>query len=576
MKLKYFYLNIFISFFLVISQLLLQSSFIIASAEIQPYEVWTGDYFDKPIPNHSNREFYFPDINVPTSGFDVPSGYKLGFIVYRCGERSIGSDTFSSSPGVKFMYVSDNVDSLHATVSPFQWIGSTNFDTLLISASGYSRSYSYYNGTWSSSSGGNFNSPSRVYPHEKVFSVLPFYIDNEEVEPPLFSMQSISTSSKQSLLDVAYNGSSADYYSVGFYACTASDFSSWWGSATADIASQSFTYLPSLDDDGSQPWYIRLFDFNIVKTTTRITPTNHLHSHKKNITTLPSPRVVIGYDSVSQIKSAQSIVNWQDWVNNSDMGGVYGSTDIVIVARIAYTHTDLITGNTITDYYFCNQQFDISSIISSAYTPDQLNTPIEDTHPPTEGSINSLENLAQYLSYLFRTSNDNDVTLFNNFISKMSEDAPLYVLGGLNGWLPNLSGELDSLFNSLFDDLNIDFSVPSDEQINSLKSEIDLKEEAFNAKFYWVSQIQTEVHFVTSTVISAGDTPPIVAVDANYNSPSADRHVNIGHLVLFDATKIDSLIVSKAKDIITVFLSLGLLWYIFRTLPSTIGNTPNE
>lgn len=391
----------------------------------------------------------------------------------------------------------------------------------------------------------------------------------------LFSMRSISTSDKQSLVEVLYNGTTSDSYSVGFYACTADDFSAWWGSSTAELASQSFSELPSLGDDGSSVWYDKFKKLlPVLKRTTRITPTNRSLSRKKSIQSLPSPRVVVGYDKVSQILPAQSVVNWQDWENNFSMGGVYASTNIVIVARISYTHTDPLTGNTLTDYYFCSQQFDISSIISSAFTPDELNTPTQIYVAPSD--VSDLDKLATYLRYLTVNNNTNENIRYNNFVQHLDDSAPLYVLQGLNGWLPSLSGELDSLFSSLFDDLNIDFSVPSDAQINSLKSDIDLREEAFRQKFYWVNQIQTEIHFVTSTVISAGDVPVVVAVDANYDSPSAERHVTLGHLVFFDATKISPSIVKNAKDIITVFLSLGLLWYIFRTLPSTIGNTPNE
>lgn len=423
-----------------------------------------------------------------------------------------------------------------------------------------------------------------------IWCKLPLITSNgSTIEPSsiypddLFSMRSISTSEKQSLVEVLYNGTSSTSFSVAFYACTADDYSSWWGSAVADMASQSFSELPSLDDDGSLNWYQKFTEvYENTKTnlriilgrSTRITPTNNTLSRKKSITTLPSPRVVIGYDNVSQILPAQSVVNWQDWINNSDMGGVYASTNIVVFARISYTHTDLITGGTITDYYFCCQQFDISSIVSSAFTPDEMNTPTQLYVAPSDTS--DLDKLATYLRYLHVNDNSNDNIRFNNFVQYLDDNAPLYFLQGLNGWLPNLSGELDSLFSSLFDDLNINFSVPSDAQINSLKSEIDLKEEAFRQKFYWVSQIQSEVHFVTSTVISAGDTPVVVAVNANYDSPSVNRHVTFGRLVFFDATKIDPVIVEKSKDIITVFLSLGLLWYIFRTLPSTIGNTPNE
>ena len=271
-------------------------------------------------------------------------------------------------------------------------------------------------GTWD-----NFTSyaPYNVGGFGAIWCKLPLITSNGTTIDPssiypddLFSMRSISTSDKQSLVEVLYNGTTSDSYSVGFYACTADDYSVWWGSATADLASQSFSDLPSLGDDGSSPWYNNIFP--PLKKTTRITPTNNSFSRKKSIQSLPSPLVVVGYDTVSQILPAQSVVNWQDWQNNSSMGGVYASTNIVIVARISYTHTDPLTGNTLTDYYFCSQQFDISSIISSAFTPDVLNTPTQPYVSPSDTS--DLDKLATYLRYLHVNDNSNDTIRYNNFV----------------------------------------------------------------------------------------------------------------------------------------------------------------
>lgn len=392
-------------------------------------------------------------------------------------------------------------------------------------------------------------------------------IDPSSIYPDdLFFMRSISTSEKQSLVEVLYNGSTTDSYSVGFYACTADDYSSWWGSATADLASQSFSDLPSLGDDGSSPWYSNIFP--PLKKTTRITPTNNSFSRKKSIQTLPSPRLVVGYDTVSQILPAQAVVNWQDWVNNSDMGGVYASTNIVIVARISYTHIDLISGGTITDYYFCSQQFDISSIISSAFTPDEMITKTQPYVAPSD--VSDLDQLATYLRYLHVNNNANDVIRYNNFVQHLDDNAPLYVLQGLNGWLPSLSSELDSVFSGLFSD----FTVPTQDQINSLKSDIESSENAYKAKFYWITQIRNEVYFVTSSIVDAGDDPVVFSAHPVVNHD--DVIYDYGTIVFFDSTHVDKAIADKVKSVITVFCTLGLLFYIFKTLPSTIGNTPNE
>ena len=112
-------------------------------------------------------------------------------------------------------------------------------------------------------------------------------IDPSSIYPDdLFSMRSISTSEKHSLVEVVYNGTTTNSYSVGFYAVTADDYSSWWGSATADLASQSFSDLPSLGDDGNKDWYDRFKNLlPVLKRTTRITPTNRSLS-RKNLTNI--------------------------------------------------------------------------------------------------------------------------------------------------------------------------------------------------------------------------------------------------------------------------------------------------
>lgn len=438
-------------------------------------------------------------------------------------------------------------------------------------------------GTWDSfTTSANYN----VGGFGAIWCKLPLILSNGSTIDPssiypddLFSMRSISTSDKQSLLEVTYNGTSTTSYSVGFYACTADGYSAWWGSSIADVASQSFSELPSLGDDGSLNWYQKFSEVYentktnlriIFRRSTRITPTNNSFSRKKSIQTLPSPRVVVGYDNVSQILPAQAVVNWQDWINNASMGGVYASTNIVIVARISYTHTDLITGGTITDYYFCSQQFDLSSIISAAFTPDELNTKTQPYVAPSD--VSDLDKLATYIRYLEVNNNTNANIRYNNFIQHLDESAPLYVLQGLNAFLPSLSFELDSLFDSF----SIDLSVPSPADISSLQNEINLSQAAFIEKFAWTSAISSEVDFVTSTVVAAGDSPPVFSANVVYNSPSSDQQIDYGNLVFFDATDISPAFLTKVKKVITVFCSLGLLFFVYKTLPATIGRIPEK
>lgn len=405
-------------------------------------------------------------------------------------------------------------------------------------------------------SDGTTLSPSSVYPDD------------------LFTMSSLSTSDQKTILKVSYNGSSSSSFDVSFYACSADTYSSWWGSASADVASNSFTNLPSSQSDGTSDNFSDFLDnffsnrlpkYFGIDSTTRLTPITNSLTRRNTITSLPSPRVVIGYDKVSSILPAESVVNWSDWLNNRDMGGVYASNDIVIVARINFVVSDNLS-----TYYFCSQQFDLSSIVSSAYTPEELNTKTQPYVAPSD--VSDLDKLATYIRYLEVNNNVNDNIRYNNFVHYLEQNTPLFVLQGLNGWLPSLSFELDSLF----DGFSVNLSVPSSSDIASLQNQIDLSQAAFVEKFAWTAVITSEVDFVTSTVVAAGDTPPVISVDASYYSPSSSRNVDYGQIVLFDGTKISVDIVDKCKDIITVFCSLGLLFFIYKTLPSTIGRIPEK
>lgn len=438
---------------------------------------------------------------------------------------------------------------------------------------------------WSGAGGSAYRTAGVTFTsYQRLYSNLPIKLnDGSELAPstsPFFNMRSTVDSTGIGFFNVAYTGSDELSHDVIFYACTYSDWVSWQASATAESAAVNFVKLlndPALSEDYKSfklppPWNVI---FNSTNSKRRYSPV--FHNKSKSYDGMPSPVIVVGSGSCSRSSVAPATVDFKSWRDNASLGGVYASTDIVVFAKCMYKHTDLITGNIITTPYFCYQRFDISSFINDLYVPDAMVTEIDPIQPPDDGSVSDLQSLAQYMSYLYQTTNNNNTTIYNNYMSEVSTlPWSSWVSGGvfsaLNDFLPTFSGELDTVFTGLF----TEYTVPDPADIGTLKAEIDTKEFAFKHKFYWVTQIQSEVHFVTSTVITAGDSPVVVAVHADYDSPSADRHVDYGNITLFDASKIDPAIVSKAKDIITVFLSIGLLWYIFRTLPSTIGNTPNE
>lgn len=527
--------------------------------------VWTGNSFSAyPFNN---------DIPEWNDSSNVPPGYVLTAII---------CTVYYNGLSYKDNYM--RVEFLYSPSSKTYFTGSLIGSSFTVS---FDRAYTiqHYSTNFDWSGGGSSvyrSSGVDFTQYMKLYSNLPIRLnDGSELAPStsaFFNMRSTVDSTGIGFFNVSYTGSDDFSHDVIFYACTYSDWVSWQASATSQYAAVNFTKLlsdPEFSDENilfKFPTPLKLLKY--LKPKTRYSPI--FSSKSKNYSGMPSPVSVVGSGICTRTSVAVASVDFKTWRDNSSLGGVYASTDIVIFAKCMYRHTDKITGDIVTTPYFCYQRFDISSFIDDLYVPDAMITQTEPIQPPDDGSVSDLQSLAQYMSYLYQTTNNNSTTIYNNYMCEVSslpwsDWVSNGVFSGLSDFLPTFSGELDTVFTGLFDH----YTVPDPADIGSLKSDIDTKEAAFKHKFYWVTQIQSEVHFVTSTVISAGDSPVVVAVHADYDSPSAARHVDYGDVTLFDATKIDPAIVAKAKDIITVFLSIGLLWYIFRTLPSTIGNTPN-
>lgn len=557
----------FLSFFLVFV-ILISVVPLTAFADVQEDRVhllsrdpvWSGTSF-------SAYPFNF-DIPAWNDSKNIPSGYVLSAII--CTVYYDGLSYQDNYMRIEFLYCDSSVK---------YFTGSLSGSSFTVS---FGRAYTIQHDSkyfdWSGAGGSAYRLTGVDFTsYQCLYSNLPIKLnDGTELAPsnsPFFNMRSTVSSTGIGFFDVAYTGS-ADYsHDVIFYACTYSDWISWKGSATSNYTPVTFGKLLSDPDFYDKNWFP--YFSTLLNPDLRYSPISS--SKSKNLSGMPSPVCVVGSGVCSRSHVAAASVDFKLWRDNASLGGVYSSTDIVVFAKCMYKHTDLVTGNVVTTPYFCYQRFDISSFINDLYVPNAMVTDIEPIQPPDDGSVSDLQSLAQYMRYLYQTTNNNNTTIYNNYMSEVSSLpwsgwVSSGVVSGLNDFLPTFSGELDTVFTGLFNE----YTVPDPSDIGSLKADIDTKEAAFKHKFYWVTQIQSEVHFVTSTVISAGDAPVVVAVHADYDSPSASRHVDYGNITLFDASKVDPSIVAKAKDIITVFLSIGLLWYIFRTLPSTIGNTPNE
>lgn len=246
--------------------------------------------------------------------------------------------------------------------------------------------------------------------------------------------------------------------------------------------------------------------------------------------------------------------------------GLYDYDNIAVIAVLEMNNSTEIA----------RFDFSRSEVKSLKHTPNYIVSPINTIDLPEDstGEVEDLQSLAEYLRYVYNTTNNNNYITYNNTIADLQsipwdDYIATGIANGFANFMPNLSAEFDSLFGSLFDDFGVDFTIPSDSDLEAMQQLVDDAEDRFDQKTYWRVQIHNEVHYIITTCITAGDDPPV------FNADMSDYH-DIGFVTLFDARQIDSDTRDSVKEVITVFCSIGLVFYIFKTLPGTIGRTPNE
>lgn len=258
-------------------------------------------------------------------------------------------------------------------------------------------------------------------------------------------------------------------------------------------------------------------------------------------------------------------VDRMDYLNH--LGGLYNYDEIGVICVLEMNNAVEIA----------RFDFSRSAIKALNHEPNFLISPIQTIQLPADtsiGEINDLNDLAEYLNYVYNTTNTNNYITYNNTIADL-QSIPWgdYISTGFtNGFanfMPTLSAEFDSLFGSLFDDFAIDFTTPSDDDMLRMQALIEDAEEIYDSKTYWRVQIKNEVYYIITTVLTAGDDPPV------FNADLSEFH-DLGWITLFDARQIDQATRDTVKNVITVFCSIGLAFYIFKTLPSTIGGTPSD
>lgn len=242
-------------------------------------------------------------------------------------------------------------------------------------------------------------------------------------------------------------------------------------------------------------------------------------------------------------------------INRSDfIGGsrVYAYDHLCILAVCHGENND-----TIARYDFT------PSLLSDGVTPPSQ---IHDQSHYIEPSVSDFQELADYLRYVIQvTDNNRDVEMRNQIAYLQSIPWSNYINAGvnssLNGFLPRLSSEFDTMFNGLF----TDFFVPD---LEDIEAQVDEDEEAFSDKFQWVHDIKAEVNFIVHT--------PLAADDDEFVFKATIQKYSIGEVIFFDSEWIDGSTRTIVKRVITVFCTIALIVYIFKTLPSTLGNMPSD
>lgn len=238
--------------------------------------------------------------------------------------------------------------------------------------------------------------------------------------------------------------------------------------------------------------------------------------------------------------------------------GVYSYDALKLVAVVNYAGR----------YFIATFDFNPSLIVGgSPVAPSSIQGSVN--FPTFSDSNSEFKELADYLKDLFNTNQEN-LTRNNNNLLAMLGAMPWseYVGTGFGSQLPQLSMYLDSLFTDLFDNL----TTPSQEDIDSLYADIQAEKADLKSKLAFVSDVKTEIYFIIATITADNNSvPPNFQVTLPSVLFGGHSSVTVNILSYELATPY---IVGIIKDIITVFLSLSLVVYVWKTLPSTIGNMP--
>lgn len=245
-------------------------------------------------------------------------------------------------------------------------------------------------------------------------------------------------------------------------------------------------------------------------------------------------------------------------------GGIYANDHLAMICVISDSN-----GN----YYICRQDFnskDIKNKVISDFSQNlrdiigsQTDIELPEHQDAIGKQVTDLQDLAEYLQYVYNTTNNNTANYIYNGVQSLDGLDWGSIFSPITGGIAGLSNEFDTVLNGVFDH----YTVPSEEQLDEIQDEISDAEDELHDKFQFVTDIRAEVTFIIDAVVSSSSD------DFTFDIDLSDYH-DVGSVTIFDSSTIDSDILDTAKDVITCFLSIAVVFYIFKTLPSTIGNMP--
>lgn len=341
---------------------------------------------------------------------------------------------------------------------------------------------------------------------------------------------------------------------VNFWEMNFPDFWDWY--------LQSYLYH---GDNAFKPWQaetgawkrVNYYTSEVVESGTTTTSSFDITDY--------DPYIFIGDDKLSHHHNPSSdfSIDVPALDNMQSLGGLYKTDVLAFIAVI-----DVGQGES----YVLRYDFKRSDVMALRHTPNYIVAPITPINPPSDstGEVTDLSSLADYIQYVYNITNNNTAQDFQNLVSDL-QNIPWsdFITDGMLNFTPTLSSEFDTLFGSLFDD----WFIPSDSDISELQADIDRANQDFFDKFSWHRDVLNEVNFIIQSFLSSGVQSPEFSVMVEYGE--GDDYVSFGYITFFDGDWFDPAIISKFRQITNVFCTLGLIFYIYRTLPSTIGREPN-